>query len=139
MNQRVHHVVVDPSKHWVGRSPGKDDELDPQQGHQDQSGPHRLQVHVRFLLLGFLHFLHKHPDDVEQKEEVDLQRYDRSEQILQVSTPEGHHFPQFSFIQRGEQIAPTRDTSDCLRGNIIGSVLREHGASVEPNTLTDVN
>ena len=46
----------------MGRSPGKDDELDPQKGHQDQGGPHRLQVYVR-VLLRFLYFLHKHPDE----------------------------------------------------------------------------
>lgn len=73
MNQRVHQVVVDFPKNLVGRSPGKDDELDPQQGHQDQSGPHGLQVHVWISLLGFPHFLHKHTDNVQQKEEVDLQ------------------------------------------------------------------
>ena len=73
VNQRVHHKVVDLPKHRVGRSPGKDDELDPQKGHQDQGGPHRLQVYVR-VLLRFLYFLHKHPDDVQQEEEVQLQR-----------------------------------------------------------------
>lgn len=83
MNQRVHQVVIDFPKHLVGWSPGKDDKLDSQQGHQDQSGPHCLQVHVRIDRMGFPHFLHKHTNDVEQKEEVDLPRYDvNNEKII---------------------------------------------------------
>lgn len=74
MNQRVHQVIIYFPKQFVGGPPGKDNKLDPQQGHQDQSGPHRLQVHVRFRLLGFPHFAHEYTDDVEQEEEIDLQR-----------------------------------------------------------------
>lgn len=76
MNQRVHQVIVDLPKHLVGRPPGKDNKLDSEQGHQDQSGPHGLQVHVRFCLLGLPQLAHEHPDDVEQEEEIDLQRCD---------------------------------------------------------------
>lgn len=103
MNQRVHQVVVDLGKHLVVRPPGKHDKLRSQQGHQEQSGLHCLQVHVRVGLLGFLHLLHKHADDVEQKEEVDLQRYDvMSEQTTQSVPLQDTHFPQFFSTQGGE-------------------------------------
>lgn len=73
----MHEVVIDLPKHFVGRPPGKDDKLDSQQGHQDHGGLHGLQVHVGLGLMGFPHLSHQHSDDVEQKEEIDLQKYDR--------------------------------------------------------------
>lgn len=76
MNQRVHEVIVDLPKHLVGGPPGKDNKLDSKQGHKDQGSLHSLQVHVGFGLMVLPHLGHKHPDDVQQKEEVDLQRYD---------------------------------------------------------------
>lgn len=98
MDQRVHQVIIDLPKHLVGWPPGKDDKLDSQQGHQDQGGPHSLQVHMRFCLLGFPQFAHKHADDVEQEEEIDLQRYDVLRKSSMSVLLKGAHFPQFLFI-----------------------------------------
>lgn len=58
VNQGVHEVIVDLPKNLVGGSPGEDDELDAQQGHQDHGGLHGLQVHVRLGLVGLPHLGH---------------------------------------------------------------------------------
>lgn len=74
MNQRVHEIIIDLPKHFVGGPPGKHNKLDPQQGHKDHGGLYSLQVHVGLGFMGLPHLGHKHTDNVEQKEEVDLQR-----------------------------------------------------------------
>lgn len=123
MNQRVHQVIIDFPKHLVGRSPGKDDKLDSQQGHQDQSGPHSLQVHVRFCLLGFPHFAHKNPDNVEQKKEIDLERYEVTSKSSRLLPLKGTHFLQFLFTQCGEQMTSPQGMRDHLRWRTIYSAL----------------
>lgn len=114
MNQRVHQVIIYLPKHLVGRPPGKDDELDSQQGHQDQSGPHRLQVHVGFRLLGLPHLAHEHPDNVEQEEEIDLQRYDVISESSRLDQLRDARFPQFLFISFWEQMSPSQHRRDGL-------------------------
>lgn len=43
------------------------------------------------MLTVILNLLHEHTEDVDQEEEVDLQRYDvMNEQTIQISTTEGH-------------------------------------------------
>lgn len=80
MNQSVHDIIIDHPKHLVGRPPGKHDKLGAQQGHKDHGSLHSLQVHVGFWLMSLPHLVHKHSDDIEQKEEIDLQ--DSYEQII---------------------------------------------------------
>lgn len=75
MNQKVHDVVIDPPKNLVGGPPGKHHKLDPQQGHKDHGRLHSLQVQVGLCLMSLPHLGHKHADNVEQKEEIDLQRF----------------------------------------------------------------
>lgn len=106
MNQRVHHVIIYLPKYLVGRSPGKDDKLDSQQGHKDHGGLHSLQVHVGFRLMGFPHFGHKHADNVEQKEEIDLQIYGVMSKSYRKVSLKNVHRPQFLFIQCEQQMLP---------------------------------
>lgn len=42
----MHDVVINLSCQPVLRSPREDDELNAQQGHENEGGPHRLHVHV---------------------------------------------------------------------------------------------
>lgn len=75
MNQKVHEIIVDLPKNLVGGPPGKHNKLDPQQGHKDHGSLHSFQVHVGFCLMSLPQLGHKNTDDVEQKEEIDLQRF----------------------------------------------------------------
>lgn len=74
MHEDVHDVLVDLAGDAVLRPPGEDDELDPEQGHQDEGGPHRLHVHVGLGPVRVPQLGHQHTDDVEEEEEVHLQR-----------------------------------------------------------------
>lgn len=119
MTQKVHHVVIDPGRNLAVRPPGEDDKLDSQQGHQEQSGLHCLQVPQSVMLTIIPDLLHQHTEDVEQKEEVDLQRYDVvNEQTIQIRTTEGNTLSLILYLMWGAESTYTGH-GDCLKGHIL--------------------
>lgn len=64
MHQDVHDVVVHLLRHPALGPPGEQHELDAQQRHQDQRGPHRLHVQVGFRLVGHFELSDEDADDI---------------------------------------------------------------------------
>lgn len=65
VHKYVHDVLVDLPSQPVLRPPGENDKLDPEQRHQDESGSHRLHVHVGLCTVCVPQLGHQHSDNIQ--------------------------------------------------------------------------
>ena len=72
MHEDVHDVVVDLRGASALGLVGQQHVLDPQEGHQDQGGPHSLHVQAGLCLVGHLQLGDQDAHDVQQEKQIYL-------------------------------------------------------------------